>query len=77
MDTRKQKSIVNTQNIKRKKYKHITKESYQTTKREEKMKGTERNYKNSQKTLNKMTVSTHLSITLNVNELSYQKTQSG
>lgn len=36
MVTTKQKSIVNAQRMKRKKYKHTTKESHQTTKKESK-----------------------------------------
>lgn len=62
MVTTKQKATVNIQNIKRKEYKYIIKESHQTLKgeEEEKKKRTERNYKNSQKTVNKMSVSTYL-----------------
>lgn len=59
--TTKQKPIVNKQKIKRKEYKHIIKQSHQTTKeQEEKKKGTERNYKHNQKTVNKMSESTYL-----------------
>ena len=54
------------------KSKNNIKESYQITRQKEK-KGTQRNYKNSQKTMNKTAISTYLStITLNINELNSQ-----
>ena len=70
--TTRKKLTVNTQKKMRKKSQHNSKENHQNT-REEKRKGIERNYKNSQKTINKMAISTHLSIiTLNVNGLIHQ-----
>lgn len=57
MVTKMQKSILNTQKMKRNEYTHATKERHRTTKkgvREEK--GTEINYKNIQKTINKMII---------------------
>lgn len=55
MVTTKQKATVNMQNIKRKEYKYIIKESHQTIKgeEEEKKKRTERNYKTARKQLTK------------------------
>lgn len=51
MVTTKQKLIVNTRKIKKKEYKHATKQSHQTTKEENKMmKGIKMNYKNNWKT---------------------------
>ena len=41
----------------RKEPKHNTKEAIKLQRKREKKKGTERNYKNSQKTINKMTIS--------------------
>ena len=46
----------------RKELKHNTKETIKLQRKREKKEGTERNYKNSQKTINKMTISTCLSI---------------
>ena len=69
MKTTKQKPIIVTQELERKEHKNITKENHQTT-REETKRRTEKNYKNNQKTSNKMAISTYLLvITLNVNGL--------
>ena len=43
--TTKQKATVNIQNIKRKEYKYIIKESHQTAREESKRRRTEKNYK--------------------------------
>lgn len=51
--------MYDTQKIKRKEYQHNIIDSYYT---DSKKKGSEGNYKNRQKTFNKMAVSTHLLI---------------
>ena len=55
--------MMDTQKLKRKESKHNTKGIHQTTKEETKRRKTE-NYKNNQKTVNKMAVSIYLSILL-------------
>ena len=57
MVTTKQKLILNIEKKMRKEPKHNTKETIKLQRKREKKKGTERNYKNSQKTINKMTIS--------------------
>lgn len=65
MATTNQKPAKDTHKIKRKEPKQNTKENQQTTRDE----GTDKNYKNKQKTINKMTISTYLLIiTLNVKD---------
>ena len=53
--------MVNIQKIRRKKYKHTTKQSHQTTKVESKRRIKEQSgtIKNSQKTINKMAINTY------------------
>ena len=59
-----------THTQKRKRSKHNTKDSHQITWEERKRRNKQKNYKNNQKTINKMVVSTYLSIiTVNVNGL--------
>ena len=73
MVTTNQKPIFDTQKIKSKESKHITKQSHQCTGEENKRgrKEQKRTTRNNQKTINKMATSTHLSIIpLNVNGLS-------
>lgn len=65
--TTKQKPRVNTQKTKRKKYRHITKESHQTTKKEYEK---NRELQNQPENNYKMAISTYLSIvTLDINGL--------
>ena len=68
----KQKPIVNTHKIKRNEYKHNTKECHQITKEESKRRGKQKRgtTKNTQKTINKMSISTNLyTVTLKTNRL--------
>ena len=70
MVTTKQKSIVNTQKIKERNINIPLKKSSNHKGREQEKKGTERNYKNRQKIVNKIEIRTYISIfTLNVNGL--------
>lgn len=61
MVTTNEKSEIKTQKIKRKECKHNTRESHQSQEKRAKEEGTEKNYNNNQKTINKMAVSTWLS----------------
>lgn len=78
MVTTNQIALIDTQNIRRKKYKHNIKESHQVTREENKRRN--QNYKNNQKTINKMAISTYLSTIYfksKWTKCSNQKTQSG
>ena len=66
MVTSNQKRSIGTQKLKTKELKYNTKENHQTT-REETERRIEKNYKNNQRTSNKIALSTYLSIiTLNI-----------
>ena len=69
--TTNEKSIIDIHTKKKKESKHNTKDSNQITKEENKRrKGKKKTYKNKSKTINKMAISTYISIiTLNVNGL--------
>ena len=62
MVTTNQKSVIDKHTKKRKEFKHNTKDSHQITREESKRRKTEKNYKNKQKTMNKMAITTYLSI---------------
>ena len=70
MVTTNQKSIIDTNPQKRKESKHSTEDSYQITREESRRREKQQqqeNYKNNQKTMNKMAIGKYLSIiTLNV-----------